>query len=77
MSNTLIAIGCIFAEFLIKRPLFPGKTEGSMLIEQMAILGLPTAEELKKMSRQIDQAKIDLVHKVDDMPKKKFIDILP
>jgi hypothetical protein len=48
-----------------------------MLIEQMAILGLPTAEELKKMSRQIDQAKIDLVHKVDDMPKKKFIDILP
>ena len=29
------------------------------------------------MSRQIDQAKIDLVHKVDDMPKKKFIDILP
>lgn len=29
------------------------------------------------MSRQIDQAKIDLVHKVDDMPKKNFIDILP
>jgi serine/threonine protein kinase len=28
------------------------------------------------MSRQIDQAKIDLVHKVDDMPKKNFIDIL-
>lgn len=23
------AIGCIFAEFMIKRPLFPGKTEGS------------------------------------------------
>ena len=29
------------------------------------------------MSRQIDQAKIDLVHKVDDMPKKNFTDILP
>ena len=27
------AIGCIFAEFLTLRPLFPGKTEGSQLIE--------------------------------------------
>ena len=28
-----IAIGCIFAEFMTLRPLFPGKTEGSMLLE--------------------------------------------
>lgn len=27
------AIGCILAEFLTKRPIFPGKTEGSQLIE--------------------------------------------
>ena len=27
------AIGCIFAEFLTLRPEFPGKTEGSQLIE--------------------------------------------
>lgn len=38
------AIGCIFAELLTLRPLFPGKTEGSQLIEQVAILGLPTKE---------------------------------
>ena len=24
-----LAIGCIFAEFMTQRPLFPGKTEGS------------------------------------------------
>ena len=35
------AIGCIFVEFLTLRPLFPGKTEGSQLLEQCAILGLP------------------------------------
>jgi serine/threonine protein kinase len=29
----LIAIGCIFAELMTLRPLFPGKTEGSQLIE--------------------------------------------
>lgn len=27
------AIGCIFAEFMTLRPLFPGKTEGSQFIE--------------------------------------------
>ena len=27
------AIGCILAEFLTRRPIFPGKTEGSQLIE--------------------------------------------
>lgn len=45
------AIGCIFAEFLTQRPLFPGKTEGSQMIEQCAILGLPTRDQLQKMSK--------------------------
>lgn len=40
------AIGCIFAEFMTLRPLFPGKTEGSQLIEQIALLGLPTKDTL-------------------------------
>ena len=44
------AIGCIFAEFLTLRPVFPGKTEGSQLIEQIAILGLPSRETMQKMS---------------------------
>jgi len=38
------AIGCILAEFLTLRPIFPGKTEGSQLIEQIAILGLPSRD---------------------------------
>lgn len=35
----------------MQRPLFPGKTEGSQLIEQIAILGLPSKETLKAMSK--------------------------
>lgn len=50
---SLIAIGCIFAEFLTLRPIFPGKTEGSQLIEQVAILGMPSKEQLKGMSKQM------------------------
>lgn len=45
------AIGCIFAEFMTLVPLFPGKTEGSQLIEQIAILGLPSRETMFNMSK--------------------------
>lgn len=55
------AIGCIFTEFMTLRPLFPGKTEGSQFIEQVAILGLPSKQVLQKMSTQITQTTIDIV----------------
>lgn len=29
INNYFLAIGCIFAEFIMQKPLFPGKTEGS------------------------------------------------
>jgi len=71
------AIGCIFAEFMTLRPLFPGKTEGSQLIEQIAILGLPSKETMLRMSKQITNNTVELVHKLDDMPQKNFQHILP
>ena len=71
------SIGCIFAELLTLRPLFPGKTEGSQLIEQVAILGLPSKEQLQAMSTQMSADTIKLVHRLDDIPKKEFKTILP
>lgn len=71
------AIGCIFAEFMTLRPMFPGKTEGSQLIEQIAILGLPPKETMRQMSDQITESTIDLVHRLDDMPPRRMTTILP
>jgi len=71
------AIGCIFAELLTLRPMFPGKTEGSQLIEQVAMLGLPSREELRGMSSSMPKDTINLVHRLDDIPKKDFRSILP
>ena len=71
------AIGCIFAEFMTLRPLFPGKTEGSQFIEQVAVLGLPKEEVLRKISSQITQNTIDLVHSLDDIPPRKIEELLP
>lgn len=51
----------------MKRPLFPGKTEGSMILEQIALLGLPSDKELKGMSKQITDAKIELIQKLDSI----------
>jgi glycogen synthase kinase 3 beta len=44
------ATGCIFAELITQKPLFPGKTEGSQLLEQIAILGTISEEDLAGMS---------------------------
>ena len=41
------ALGCILAEFISLRPLFPGKTEGLQFIEQVMILGRPNRKELE------------------------------
>jgi serine/threonine protein kinase len=71
------AIGCIFMEFLTLRPLFPGKTEGSQLIEQVAVLGLPNESTLKAMSKQIKDHHISLVHKLDEMPARNFETLIP
>ena len=71
------AIGCIFAEFLTLKPLFPGKTEGSQLIEQIAVLGLPSKETMSRMSDLISKPVIDLVHKLDDMPRVDLRKIIP
>ncbi len=71
------AIGCIFAELITLRPLFPGKTEGSQIIEQIAVLGLPQEKDLYGMSDQMKPETVDLIFKIDNIPKKDFNKILP
>lgn len=62
---------------LTLRPLFPGKTEGSQIIEQIAILGLPSEQELLAMSDQMSDQIVQEIMKIDSMPKKHFQTILP
>jgi len=47
------------------------------LIEQVAVLGLPRKDELQSMSPQMSKETINLVQKLDDIPKKDFRVILP
>jgi serine/threonine protein kinase len=44
----IFASGCIMAELLTLTPLFPGKSEGLQIFEQMSILGKPSKNYLSK-----------------------------
>ena len=59
------AIGCIFAEFMTLKPIFAGKTEGSQLLEQIAVLGLPAEDTLRRISATMAEENVKLVNKLD------------
>ncbi|WOK99012.1 shaggy-related protein kinase epsilon [Canna indica] len=44
------SVGCVFAELLIGKPLFPGDSGVDQLVEIIKILGTPTREEIKCMN---------------------------
>lgn len=47
------------------------------MIEQVAILGMPTKDQLKGMSKQMTDQTVELVHKLDDIKKREFKTIIP
>lgn len=50
-SVDLWSVGCIFAEWLQKEPLFPGKTETELLSRIFSTLGTPTEEPIARHAR--------------------------
>jgi hypothetical protein len=67
------------------KPIFPGKTEGSQLLEQIAILGKfdfliqgkPNDDDLKGMSDKLTSSTKKLISKIEDIPKKDLIKLFP
>ena len=46
------------------------------MIEQIAILGLPTEDQLRGMSKSMSQNTIDQVHKLDNIQARDFAKII-
>jgi len=55
------ALGCIFAELVLLKPLFPGKAEGSQFIEQVCILGRPSEKIMMKMSKKMEKERVEII----------------
>ena len=49
--------GCVMAELLLGRPIFPGSSGVDQLVEIIKVLGTPTKEELKEMNPNYQEFK--------------------
>lgn len=57
----IIAVGCILFELITKTPLFPGDSEGLQILEQTCIIGSPTEEDFKKLSKIVEDKVLKIV----------------
>ena len=71
------ATGCIIAELLMLKPLFPGKTEGSQFLEQMAILGTPTTSQFERMASNIPKNTMRMLRQLEKFEKKDLASLVP
>ncbi|XBW36115.1 hypothetical protein QEN19_001691 [Hanseniaspora menglaensis] len=62
------SVGCILAELILKRPIFPGKDYKDQLIKVFAILGTPSMEELNKLPNK--RAKMYILNELPTFQKR-------
>lgn len=51
------SMGCVFAEMMLGRPLFPGESSVDQLVEIIKILGTPTKEQIQSMNPGYEESK--------------------
>jgi serine/threonine protein kinase len=59
------------------KPLFPGKTEGSQFLEQMAILGTPSKSQFEKMASNIPKTTFKMLNQLEKFERKDLADLMP
>lgn len=67
------SIGCIFAELLDRKPLFPGKESAEQIELILSILGTPKIEDIYKEGRSNSRELIFKYGKIEKVPWKEII----
>ena len=72
------SIGCVIAELILNRAIFPGKSAKEQLYEIIKILGTPTKEQISEMNPKVHITKLpNIPHKLwKDVFKDKTGDML-
>ena len=72
------SIGCVIAELILNRAIFPGKSAKEQLYEIIKILGTPSKEEINEMNPKVHITKLpNIPHKLwKDVFKDKTDDML-
>jgi len=68
------SIGCIFAELLYRKPLFPGKNTAEQIELIVSVLGTPKLEDIYKEGRENSR---ELVYKFGKVEKYNWDEIIP
>ena len=55
------SLGCIIAELVLGRPLFPGKDSSDQLVEIIKVLGTPTKEQIHKMNPECKDKEFPII----------------
>jgi serine/threonine protein kinase len=58
------SLGCVGAELVLGRPIFPGKDCVEQLVEIFKVLGTPTREEIENMNRNYTEIKFSHVPRI-------------
>ena len=77
------SIGCVIAELVLNRAIFPGKSAKEQMYEIIKILGTPTKEQINEMNPKIHISKLpNIAHKLwkdvfkDKTDDQLFIDLV-
>jgi glycogen synthase kinase 3 beta len=61
VTQDVWSIGCVFAELMLGKPLFPGESGVDQLVEIIKVLGTPTREQIKEMNENYTEYKFPLI----------------
>ena len=78
LSIDIWAAGCIIFELMTKRPMFPGESEGTTLLEIQQIIGRPSQTQLAEFQLEIkaDNKIMEMFHKMTHMEKSEKLDLV-
>lgn len=62
------SVGCIFAELVLKKPLFPGRSPLDQLRKIVSVLGNPTPHQLRECTNKKARAFMENLPRVDPPP---------
>ena len=69
--------GCVLAELFLKKPLFPGKNEGTQIFELLVILGTPSKEDKEYLYRNLTKGLKKKFERIEEYKAIDFKELLP
>lgn len=71
------ATGCIFTELFKLSALFPGESEGTQILEIMAVLGTPNKDDKKYLYENLSAYTINMLEQIEEFTPINLAEVFP